>query len=91
MYQIKATDKNAMKLLSDLYEDEGYKILIKLWCNYKNRLGRKVLNREAKNNYEDAYWRGFYRGQSYFISHCLTLIRSIHSSLKVKPRKPLSL
>lgn len=87
LYPLKATDKKVMESLAGLYEDEGWKTLIRLWCNRKNSLGQELLRKETTGKYQDAYLRGFYRGQSYFISHTIALIRHIHNKWQQEENK----
>jgi len=93
MFGVSRKDKRVRESLSELYQSEDYKIFIRLICNYKNRLGSKLMkvdsteiHRKQDDNgntvniskFSDSYWRGFFDGQAKFISFMLALVKSSH-------------
>lgn len=92
-FGINKKDKRVRESLSELYQSEDYKIFIRLICNYKSRLGSKLMkvdsteihrkqdengNMVSISKFSDSYWRGFFDGQAKFISFMLALVRSSH-------------
>ena len=93
MFSINKKDIKIQEHLSELYQSEDYKMLTHLLCNYKNRLGSRLMRVDSTeihrkqdsdgvtvnvNKFSDSYWRGFFDGQAKFISYLLTLVRSVH-------------
>lgn len=79
-YEISKKDKKIMEGLSGLQQSQEYKVLTLLWCNLKNSLGKRLLRKKPSKEYPDIYWKGFYRGQSYLISHTLAFVRQMHNT-----------
>jgi len=78
-YKIKQSDKKTMESLSALYQSSDYKTFVRLLCNKKNSVAKANLKKAPTTEYPDVYWKGYYRGQSYLISHTLALIKFVHN------------
>ena len=102
IFGIDKKDRQVRESLSGLYQSEDYKIFSRLICNYKNRLGYKLMkidsteirrkqdpngNMVLVSKFSDSYWRGFFDGQSKFISYILALVRHAHRKLQEEDKK----
>ena len=78
-FNIKQSDKKIMESLSSLYESSDYKNFVRLLCNKKDSVAKANLMKDPTPEKSNAYWKGYYRGQSKLISHILALVKYIHN------------